>query len=114
MIARRIAYVTFSVQSLCGLIFHQNYNQLFPNADATLAEKARHKKLLGYHDIRVGNEPDKRLSLFLGTNLPKVLPVARDRFEIFKDLLTEYSTRQIHYDAFAAIVATRARELGLR
>src|SRR5207249_4542573 len=65
MIARRIAYVTFSILHLCGLIVHQNYNQLFPNADALLAEKARHRNLLGYHDIRVGNEPDKRLSVFL-------------------------------------------------
>jgi hypothetical protein len=114
MIARRIAYVTFSVLNPCGLIFHQNYNQLFPTADAMLAEKARHKKLLGYHDIRVGNEPDKRLSMFLHTNLQKVLPVARDKFEIFKDLLTKYSTGEIRYDAFAAIAAKRARELGLR
>ena len=114
MIARRIAYVTFSVLNPCGLIFHQNYNQLFPNADAILADKARHKKLLEYHDIRVGNEPDKRLTLFLHTNLQKVLPVARAGFEIFKDLLTKYSTREIGYDAFAAIAAKRARELGLR
>ena len=106
--------MTFSVLNPCGLIFHQNYNQLFPNADAPLAEKARDKKLLGYHDIRVGNEPDKRLSTFVHTKLPKVLPVARRNFEIFKDLLTEYGTGQIHYDAFAARAAKRAREIGLR
>jgi len=114
MIARRIAYVTFSVLNPCGLIIHENYNQLFPNADAMLAAQAKQKKLLGYHDIRVGNEPDKRLSAFFHTNLRKVLPAARDKFAIFKDLLTEYSTGEIRYDAFAAIATKRAREVGLR
>jgi len=114
MIARRIAYVTFSVLNPCGLIFHQNYNQLFPNSNSLLANKARDKNLLGYHDVRVGNEPDKRLAAFLHTNLPKVLPTARRNFEIFKDLLAKYGAGKLRYDVFAAKAAKRAHEIGLR
>ena len=70
LIARRIPYVTFSVLSRCGCVVHQTYNQRYPNADTALAMRARHKDLLGYHDIRVGNDPDSRLLTFIIQNLP--------------------------------------------
>ena len=91
LIARRIHYVTFRLFSACGVVVHQTYNQLLPEADRDLADRARHKKLLGYHDIRVGNQPDARLRKFIGGNLPKILPEAREKFDAYHYLLTETS-----------------------
>lgn len=104
LIGRRIPFVTFKLLSTCGVVFHQTYNQLLPLTDAALAEKARNKQLLGYHDIRVGNQPDRRLMTFIGTNLPVVLPRARQSFEKYKDLLGSFATRAIDYNEFAGRV----------
>ena len=47
LIARRFPFVTFKVLSACGVVFHQNYNQLLPETARDLAEKAKDKRLLG-------------------------------------------------------------------
>ena len=114
MIARRLPYASFSVLNPCGVILHQTYNQLFPVTDANLAEQAKDKTLLGYHDIRTGNEPDARLVAFLHVNLPKILPEARHRFATFKDLLWAYATGKLSYKAFAGLAIRRARTLNIR
>ena len=100
LIARRIQYSTYSVLNRCGLVLHENYNQLIPEADRELAEKAKHKDLLGYHDIRIGNDPDTRLLKFVGIDLPKILPGARERFDDYKDLLGLFARREIGYSEF--------------
>jgi hypothetical protein len=64
LIAQRIHYSTFSVLKPCGVIVHQTFNQLYPSAELELSEKVRDKRLLGYHDVRVGNIPDARLNRF--------------------------------------------------
>ena len=110
LIARRYPYVTFKVLTTCGVVVHQSYNQLFHVADRDLAEQAKERRLLGYHDVRVGDAPDGRLRKFIGTNLPDVLPGARERFERFKSLLGEFGDEVIGYEEFAAKV--RRREAG--
>jgi len=92
LIGRRIPFVTFKVLSACGVVFHQTYNQLYPSADRELAEQARDRRLLGYHDLRVGNEPGNRLLNFIGNNLPMILPAARQRFDEHVDLLEGFSS----------------------
>lgn len=101
LIARRLPFVTFSLMYRCGMIIHQTFNQLFPAADAELAELARNKKLLGYHDIRLGNEPDARLQKFIRTNLPTVMAAAKERFDRHFDLLSRFASRVIGYPEFA-------------
>jgi len=110
LIARRIHYSTFTVLGTCGIIIHQTYNQRLPATDYELAERAKNKTLLGYHDIRLGNAPDARLRHFLYENLPNLLESAREKFERFKDLLCGYAKREMGYDEFAARV--RRRRLG--
>ena len=100
LIARRFPFVTFKILSACGLVFHQNYNQLMPEADSELAEKAQDKRLLGYHDIRVGNQPDGRLIKFVTINLPQKLPQARERFDEHKDLLDDFASGRMDYKDF--------------
>jgi hypothetical protein len=102
LIARRIQYATFKVFSPCGVLIHETYNQLLPETDRDLAELARDKSLLGYHDIRIGNQPDDRLLKFIGTNLPKILPGARDRFDDYKDLLGAFADDSMKYEEFSA------------
>ena len=109
VIARRIPYVTFVVLSRCGVIMHQLYNQLLPNAAVDIAAQAKQKKLLGYHDIRLGNEPDARLLNFIGVNLPKLADAARNKFDEYKDLLDSYVNGGMSYDEFVGRAARRER-----
>lgn len=97
LIGRRIPFVTFGVLSGCGVIVHQTYNQRYARADADLAAKAGDKRLLGYHDIRVGNEPDGRLLKFVGTNLPALVRRARASFVLRKGVLAQYGRGEIGY-----------------
>ncbi len=106
LIARRIPYVTFKQLMPCGVLIHQNYNQRLPNADAELAAKAKDKNLLGYHDIRLGNEPDGRLTHFVHDLLPDLIAKARERFEEHKGLLQDFSSAEISYAEFSEEVST--------
>ncbi len=106
LIARRIPYVTFMLLEQCGVVFHQTFNQLIDESDRAVAEKAKDKTLLGYHDIRIGHEPDKRLLKFVGTNLPKILPKAREKFDKHKTLLALYATGEFNYPALVKAIKT--------
>ena len=54
------------------------------NADRALAERVKEKRLRGYHDVRVGHDPDER-------NLPLLLAGARVKFDEKKELLEAYA-----------------------
>jgi hypothetical protein len=104
LIARRIAYITRSeICDPCGIIIHETYNQLYPESASALAARARDKRLLGYHDIRVGNQPDARLITFLHTNLPRVVERARERFNEYRDLLTDYGAGLSYRDFYVEL-----------
>lgn len=107
LIGRRIPFVTFKLLNACGAIVHQTYNQLYPSADSQLAGQAANKDLLGYHDIRVGNQPDGRLVKFFHTNLPNVVDEARLKFDAFKDLVEPFARNSISYAEFAGRVRRR-------
>ena len=107
---RQSPYVTFSVFHACGVLLHQTYNQRYPAADEELATKASDKNFLGYHDIRIGNDPDQRLTHFVCKHLPRLLPRARERFEEFKDLLYAFGQEEMEYKEFA--YRARRRSLG--
>lgn len=111
IIARRVPFVTFKVLIKCGVIIYQHYNQILPDADFSLADQARDKTLLGYHDIRLGNQPDERLLKFITTNLPAVAAEARERFDIFSDLLAHFGSGEMPYAEFVA--RARRRSLGV-
>lgn len=110
IIARRIPFVTYKLMTACGIIVHQTYNQLMASADAEIANRVKHKDSLGYHDIRLGNDPDARLLKFIGVDMMNVAVEARRKFEIYKDLLESFSSGELSYPAFAARV--RRRENG--
>ena len=109
LIARRIHYSTFSVLNPCGVIIHQTFNQLYPNSATELADKVKDRSSLGYHDVRVGNSPDARLTRFIHEHLPGLLPRAKQNFDNFKDLLFAYGSGEQSYKSFAARVKRRMR-----
>ncbi|MGH7225345.1 MAG: hypothetical protein ACRELF_19155 [Gemmataceae bacterium] len=109
LIARRMPYVTFRLLNPCGVVFHQTYNQRFAQADVELADKVRHKDMLGFHDIRLGNLPDARLTKFAQHNLPRDLPGARERFDENRDLLAPFASGDMDYTEFAARVRRRVQ-----
>lgn len=110
LIGRRLPFVTLKVLGPCGVLLHETYNQRMANADADLAVQVRHKNLLGYHDVRVSNVPDGRLTKFIETNLPIIVPAAREKFVRFSDLLAEFAYSRMDYAEFAA--RTRRRLAG--
>ena len=111
MLCRRYSYATYSVLHRCGVLLYQNYNQLMPESLRELAGLARDKDLLGYHDIRVGDAPSPRLRHFLGTNLPPLVSEARSRFSVHQDLICQFASAEMSYEAFAA--RTKRRDQGL-
>ena len=97
LIARRFPYLTFQFLKHAGAVVHQTYNQLYFDEDRALGEQARNKDLLGFHDIRFGTTPDRRLLNFLQNSLPNVLPDARKRFDSLRNLHVAYANQQIPY-----------------
>ena len=110
LIGRRIPFVTRRIFQPCGVIVWETYNQRYPETEHELAAQAAHKNLLGYHDIRLGNDPGPHLTRFITEILPEELPAARDRFQNYSDLLESYALGDMPYVEFAARV--RRREQG--
>ena len=102
LMARRIHYTTFTVLNACGAIIHQFYNQMYPSADAPLAEQVRNKLLLGYSDVRTGNEPDARLLRFFSSSLPSIAEESREKFDAHKSLIEDYVQGNLSYAKFVA------------
>lgn len=100
LISRRIHYSAFSILNACGGIIHQVYNQLYPTADAALAEQVRDKTLMGYADVRTGNEPDERLLKFFRDSIPSVAKESREKFNENKELISQYTQGEISYPKF--------------
>lgn len=100
LIARRIPYVTMQIFEPCGVLAHQTFNQRYPTGFDAIAAQAMHKDLLGYHDIRVGTEPDSRMRRFFSELLPSLVPRARPKFDQMKDLLSDFARDQLTYKEF--------------
>lgn len=111
LIARRIAYVTKHLFRPCGVITWETLRQRYPSVDVELASRARHKRLLGYADIALGNEADPPLLKFGSQTLQAIIPEARERFDANKDLLTPYAFGDITYEEFAARLRRRIEGL---
>ncbi|MBC7836426.1 hypothetical protein H7X87_01460 [Acetobacteraceae bacterium] len=100
LVARRIPFITFRVLQNCGVILHQVYNQLLPVSAQSVADRAAHKNLLGYHDIRTGNIPDARMTKFITVNLSAVATEARSKFEENRDVITRFTNGSLRYSGF--------------
>jgi len=97
LITRRLPFVTIRLLQLGGCLIHENYNQLYPEADAELAEKVREKNLLRYHDVQVGNEPDARMLRFFEKLLPTLVNEVKPTFQKFREVRRPYRKGEIGY-----------------
>jgi len=97
LIVRRLPFVTIRLLQMGGCLIHENYNQLYPEADTLLAERVRRKGLLGYHDVRVGNEPDARMLRFFEELLPILVKEVSATFQKFREVHREYGKGEITY-----------------
>jgi hypothetical protein len=93
-----IEAVPVRMLNLSGGLIHQTYNQLYPSANSELARNVSDKKLLGYHDVRVGNDPDDRLLKFIGTDLPRLKEKAKPLFLQFHDAHDAYGKGRLSYN----------------
>lgn len=100
LIARRIPYAMMQSLEPCGVVAHQTYNQRYPAGFDAIAAQAMHKDLLGYHDIRLGTEPDTRMRRFFSELLPILIARARPKFDQMKDLLAELAKGNMDYKEF--------------
>jgi hypothetical protein len=110
LIGRRIPFVTFRAFFASGVIVHETFNQLYPYADADLAAQVSDKTLLGFHDIRVGNEPDNRLLRFIQTHLANLITEARRKFSANRSVLEAFASSNI---ALPALINESRANLGL-
>jgi hypothetical protein len=108
LMARRVPFITFRLLNLSGCIVYQHYNQLYANADQALAEVASDKNLLGYHDIRVGNEPDRRMNRFVTDLLPDLVGDAQNTFEKFRDAHLAYGRGEMKYKEWVRVIMVRS------
>ncbi len=97
LMARRLPFITIRLLQMGGCLVHENYNQLYPAADAELAAQVRQKNLLGYHDVRTGNEPDARMMRFVEKLLPGLVKEARPRFNVLREAHRAYGKGTITY-----------------
>jgi hypothetical protein len=99
LIGRRLHYTTTRLLVPRGGLVRETYFQRLPASAADLAERAKDKHLLGYHDIRLGNEPDDRMYLF-AAQLASLLPSARSKFDAGgRDALRAFAQGQITLEA---------------
>ncbi len=103
LISRRLPFITFRLLNLSGCLVHQTYNQLYATANAELAALTRDKNLLGYHDVRVGNEPDKRLTKFI-QQLPDLVAGAKRTFDKFNPPHVAYGRGLINYTEWVKLI----------
>lgn len=97
LIARRLPFLTIRLLQMGGCLIHENYNQLYPTADAELAALVRDKNLLGYHDVRTGSDPDGRMMRFIEKLLPGLVNDVRPTFTKFRDAHRAYGKGEITY-----------------
>jgi hypothetical protein len=110
LIGRRIPYVTRRLLQPAGMILWETLNQYYPPEFDNIAAQVRQKDSLGFFDIRVTDYPNKLLQDFISRIIPEELPAAREKFDKYKDLLTDYAYGELGYKGFAAKI--RRRENG--
>ena len=97
LITRRLHYTTKSnFLEPAGIIAHESYFQYYPVSHAKIAEQVRHKRSLGFTDVRATEEPHPRTMKFFTESLPKIVSYMAERWFAHRDILYEYATGGIN------------------
>lgn len=92
IIDRRIHYSTqTNLLAPAGIIAHESYYQYYPSDKADVAEQVRHKRSLGFTDVRATEEPDPRTVKFFQTILPKIVPPMAALWRGNRQVLYDYA-----------------------
>lgn len=110
LIGRRIPFVTRRLLQPAGVLLWETRQQFYPAEYDNLAQQMRDKESIGFFDIKVTDYPTPQLHDFITRIVPEELPEARERFDMFKDLLSAYAFGHLPYRGFAARI--RRRENG--
>ncbi|MCP4308856.1 MAG: hypothetical protein GY788_29070 [bacterium] len=97
LIARRIHYTAISnLLEPAGIIAHETYYQYYPANEATLAERVRHKRSLGFTDVTATEEPHPRTTKFFTTLLPKIVDAMGTRWNKNRPALVDFAAGNIN------------------
>ena len=97
LVARRIHYTAIrNLLEPAGIIAHETYYQYYPKTEAELADHVRHKRALGYSDVRATEDLTTRTSKFWLDVLPRIADRMALRFCQNKEALSEYVNDEIH------------------
>lgn len=109
LIARRLHYTTITnFLEPAGILAHETYYQYYPSDHAELADQARHKRSLGFSDIRATEDPHPRTLKFFLDNLPKVADRAAERFLRNTSALSNYVSDEINLAQFYTAIGSPA------
>lgn len=97
LIARRIHYSTrTNLLEPAGIIAHESLHQYYPPEQSELVEKIKHKRMLGFTDIRASEEPENRTVKFFREDLPKLAPHMSVIWNRNKNFLYQYAKHEIN------------------
>jgi hypothetical protein len=109
MIDRRIHYTTRSNFLIpAGIIAHESYFQYYPSDQSELAEKVKHKRLLGFTDVRATEEPDKRTVRFFEDNLPKIISLMAQKWKLNRNALYDFAKEEINLSQLYTAISSPA------
>lgn len=97
LIARRLHYTTrTNLLEPAGIMAHETYYQYYPSEHKTLADKARHKRSLGFTDILATEEPHPRTVRFISSIVPKISSVMAERWTEHRSALYAYANNEMN------------------
>ena len=97
LVARRLHYTTIrNLLEPAGIIAHESYYQYYPEDHAELADQVRHKRSLGFTDVRATEDPHPRTTKFFERDLPRVADRAAIQFRANEQALWDYIGNEIN------------------
>lgn len=109
IIARRIHYSTISNFFLpAGIIAHEALYQYFPSDQHQLAMAAKHKKSLGFTDIRATEDADPRTIKFFTVDLPRIVTPMTENWHRNREYLVAYAKGDLNLAQLYTKIGSRA------
>ena len=97
LINRRIHYTTrTNFLEPAGIIAHESLYQYFPADQMDLAQKAKHKRSLGFTDVMATEDPHPRTTKFFNQLLPKIVDFMGERWKANRSALIDYAVGDIN------------------
>lgn len=97
LINRRIHYTTrTNFLEPAGIIAHESLYQYFPADQMDLAERAKHKRSLGFTDVIATEDPHPRTVKFFNRILPKIVDYMGERWKVNRSALVDYAVGDIN------------------